>query len=327
MGDIAKKEMSVSELMNVVKDPRKGVGQRGDALATILEGYNDGLLKINPQPAAIDRMKMLFVLSCKNTPKLLDCEVGSLIKALFTAVSMNLEPDPYFGQVYLIPYGKNVQVIPGYKGLLKLVRNTGDVTTMNAVTVHKNDEFDYDLAGFERPRHKANLEDRGPAIAYYFICNYKDGSFHFELMTKEEVEHVRVSSAAVKSGKGSPWGTHYDEMAKKTVIRRAIKRMDIALDRGTRTALRAEDAAHGGRIIDIDPGTGEAIDPWAEMSEEPVEEKPAIPAKSSRLEQFTQTHGEQSVEDENQVLQGETYTDENGEIHTLQNAAGEEATA
>lgn len=264
------------------------VSERANALSKIVDYYSSDITAILPKHVDFHRMKQLFILSVKQTPKLMDCDPGSLMKALFTASSMGLEPDPYFGQVYLLPYGKNVQVIPGYKGLLQLVRNSGEITSIVAETVKENDYFEYDLASGERPKHKPSFKERGETVAFYCIANFRDGGFHFELMTLEDVNKIRERSAAVKGGKSTPWNTDYDEMGKKTVIRRAVKRLPISLTREVRVALAADDAACSGGLIDVDHSTGEVLNIWnddeSENSPEAVEVS-ASPSQS-RLDGF-----------------------------------------
>ena len=49
----------------------------------------------------------------------------------------------------------------------------------------------------------------------------KDGGYGFEVMSFEEVsEHAKRYSKAYNSG---PWKTNFDEMAKKTVLKRCLK--------------------------------------------------------------------------------------------------------
>lgn len=289
--------------MAKLTNSRESVQARTAALSQMVDLYSNDITAVLPKHIDFHRMKQLFILSCKNTPKLLDCDPASLMKALFTASSMGLEPDPYFGQVYLLPYGKNVQVIPGYKGLLQLVRNSGEITSISAQVVCANDEFDYDLASGERPKHKPSiLGPRGAAIAYYCIANFRDGGFHFELMTKEEVEAIKKRSSAANKG-SSPWNSDYDEMAKKTVIRRAVKRMPISLTKETRTALMVDDAHNSGQQVKFDDASGEAIDIWAEPAGEEEAPQAATTKASSRLDSFAgETLPAEVVGDEYEVM-------------------------
>ncbi len=276
-------------LFSTIQNQSLPVSTRAGALDQAVDGYSNEITSLLPKHVDFHRMKQLFILSVKQAPKLLDCDPGSLMKSLFTAASMGLEPDPYFGQVYLLPYGKNVQVIPGYKGLLKLVRNSGEITSITAEAVKENDEFEYDLASGTRPKHRPVLKNRGETIAFYCIANFRDGGFHFELMTREDVDRIRDRSAAAKAGKSTPWATDYDEMGKKTVIRRAVKRLPISLTREVRVAIASDDAAFQGRTIDIDQSTGEVMNIWAEDElGSDILDVPAVPAENptSRLDAF-----------------------------------------
>jgi len=268
-------------LMAKISDSRATVGVRANALSQMVDSYGSDLAAILPKHVQLDRMKQLFILSVKQTPDLLDCDPASLIKAIFTASAMGLEPDPYFGQVYLVRFNKQAQVIPGYRGLLQLVRNTGEITSIACNAVCEGDEFEYDLASGERPRHKMALKGRGEAYAYYCVVNFRGEAFHFELMTRDDVEKIRKLS---KTGHKGPWKDHYDEMAKKTVLRRAVKRLPISLSKELRNTLAADDAAFNGRAVECDAETGDVIDVWAETASSEAEEPSG--STPSRLDAF-----------------------------------------
>ena len=79
-----------------------------------------------------------------------------------------------------------------------------------------------------RDSHKPLLGgDRGTPIAVYCIAKTKDGAIYREVMSLEDVEKVRRSSRA---GSFGPWKDWWDEMAKKTVIRRISKRLPSSAD-------------------------------------------------------------------------------------------------
>ena len=69
--------------------------------------------------------------------------------------------------------------------------------------------------------------DRGEPIAVYAVAKTKDGAIYREVMSVSDVEKVRGSSRA---GKYGPWVDWWDEMAKKTVIRRMAKRLPSSAD-------------------------------------------------------------------------------------------------
>jgi len=59
------------------------------------------------------------------------------------------------------------------------------------------------------------------------VAKLKDGGIQFEVMTRAEIEAVRAQS---KAGKSGPWVTHFEEMAKKTVIRRLFKYLPVSIE-------------------------------------------------------------------------------------------------
>lgn len=94
---------------------------------------------------------------------------------------------------------------------------------VQAHEVHQNDEFTVEYGLEPQLVHKPVYSDRGPVVAYYGLWKDKDSNFGFEVMSREDVEsHAQKYSQSY--GKGfSPWKTNFDEMAKKTVIKKALK--------------------------------------------------------------------------------------------------------
>lgn len=68
-----------------------------------------------------------------------------------------------------------VQYIPMVEGIMKLVRNSGEVSVISVHVVKENDSFDYELGDSERILHKPALTNRGKTIGAYSIVTFKDG--------------------------------------------------------------------------------------------------------------------------------------------------------
>lgn len=94
---------------------------------------------------------------------------------------------------------------------------------VQAHEVHENDDFEVEYGLDPKLLHKPVFKNRGTVVAYYGVWKDKEGNFGFEVMSREDVEaHARKYSQSY--GKGfSPWKTNFDEMAKKTVIKKALK--------------------------------------------------------------------------------------------------------
>ena len=197
-------------------------------------------------PAHMDagRMARTFVTMLQFSPKLLDCAPRTLAASLIEAAQLGLECDGVTGHAYLVPYGKTCVLIPGYKGLMKLARQSGQISDIRAVLVWSNEEFAYDdgaeqsLTHIPLPPSERGSELRG----CYAVAQYKDGTRHIEWMWLDEIDAIRYASKAATAG---PWVAHYGEMAKKTVVRRLGKYLELSPQLSRATSI--EDVAESGR--------------------------------------------------------------------------------
>ena len=118
--------------------------------------------------------------------------------------------------------------MPMIAGVLKKIRNSGELSSISAQVAYSADFFEYELGDEEKITHKPFMgDDRGAPIAVYAIAKTKDGAIYREVMSVSDVEKVRAASRA---GKFGPWADWWDEMAKKTVIRRIAKRLPSSAD-------------------------------------------------------------------------------------------------
>lgn len=217
--------MSNQNIVQLKKDVRSLINS---------DTFKSEIAKVLPKHLTPERMTRVALTAFLKTPKLLECSPESLTNALLICSQAGLEPDGRLA--HLIPYGNVVQVIFDYKGLLTLAIRNG----MEAVYADKVcDEDDFQPAvidGKKSLRHVVNYRKaRGEAYAYFAVCQ-RNGIVDFEVMTKEEVDAIRERSKAKGSG---PWVTDYDEMAKKTVLRRLSKRWDLLPE--IRDAVYADD--------------------------------------------------------------------------------------
>lgn len=200
-----------------------------------------------PRHMTVDRMIRVAFTSINTTPKLLDCTPRSLLGAVIQSAQLGLEPG-ILGHVYLVPFENKragtveVQIIPGYKGLIKLARNTREVSTVFAQPVYSGDAFAYQYGTDPKIHHVPDdkLPDRGVPTHYYAVMRLKDGGAIFDVMRHGDIERHRDRySRAAKQG---PWLTEFDEMAKKTVLRRICKTGPQSIELQTAVALdeRAE---------------------------------------------------------------------------------------
>ncbi len=150
------------------------------------------------------------------------------------AAQLGLEPNTPLGQAYLIPYKNKgqleVQFQVGYKGLIDLAYRNGQMQTIQAQAVYENDTFEYEYGLEPKLIHRPAYSDRGELVYFYGIFRTVNGGFGFSVMSKADMDlYAKTYSKAFESNY-SPWKTNYEEMAKKTVIKQALKYAPIRTD-------------------------------------------------------------------------------------------------
>lgn len=226
MGMIAKKQETA--LANAA-------AAKPQTLVDYVNLYQDRIQKALPSVGITpERFTRLVLSAASNNPTLQECTPKSFLAAMMTCAQMGMEPNTPLGQAYLIPY-KNYkanqtecQYQLGYKGLIELAHRSGCVNTIFAEVVYENDLFEYELGIDARLVHKPCMKGpRGNAVCYYAVWKGKDGGYGFAVMSKEDViQHRQKFSKA----KNSPWDTNFDEMAKKTVLKKALKYAPLSID-------------------------------------------------------------------------------------------------
>ena len=219
-----------------------------------------------------DRFIRIALTEIQRTPKLLKCTQVSLLGALMECAQLGLEPG-VLGQAYLIPYKQTATLIVGYKGLINLARRSGQVSSISAHVAHEKDEFDFGFGDSPFIKHKPTQEaDPGKIIAVYGVAILTDGSKHLEVMWIRQVEAIRKRSRA---GNDGPWVTDYEEMARKTVIRRICKYLPLSVELQRAVVLDEQADAGLPQQIDYDIIPAAAIEAEAKPDERPALEKAA----------------------------------------------------
>lgn len=214
--------------------------QKISSIRTLLDKSKQQIRMALPSHLSPDRMLRITMTSIQKNPDLLDCTQESLLGAIIQSAQLGLEPDGVLGHAYLVPYGKVCTFIPGYKGLLQLARRSGEISTILAEVVHSKDVFEFELGINPKLRHiPTDQEDEGDFIAAYAVAKLKDGGVQFVVMRKNAIEKIRKRSA---SGNKGPWSSDFEEMAKKTVLRRLCKLLPCSVEMERAVALdeRAE---------------------------------------------------------------------------------------
>lgn len=181
-----------------------------------------------PKHLNADRMARIAATEVRKNKALLNTEPTSFLGSVMQAAQLGLEPGSALGQAYLVPYGNQCQLIIGYKGMIDLARRSGQVLSLNAYAVREGDDFNFQLGLKPDIHHVPRLEaDRikKPITYVYAVATLKGGGYQFEVMSRAEVEAVRA-----KAKSKNIWNSYFEEMAKKTVIRRLFKYLPVSIE-------------------------------------------------------------------------------------------------
>lgn len=193
-----------------------------------LKSYESEFAKALPSFLTPERFTRIALTALTKTPKLAQCEPSSFMGAMLEAAQLGLEPNTPLGQAYLIPYGNKCQFQIGYKGLIDLAYRSEELRSIEAHEVYENDVFDFEFGLNPKLVHKPAIKDRGEVVWYYAVYHLVNGGCGFEVMSREDVEtHARKYSKTFNNG---PWQTDFDEMAKKTVLKKVLKYAPLKSD-------------------------------------------------------------------------------------------------
>jgi len=188
----------------------------------LLDENQTALQEALPRHIQVNKLIRVVVTQLSANPKLQECTKISLISSILESALYGLEPDGK--EAALVPFKiKNVMTctfMPMYRGQMKLARRSGEIALMYAEIVRDVDEFSMEKGLEPRLIHKPDLKGGGVIIGAYAVYRLKSGEADFVWMNKEQVDKIRGRSKAKDSG---PWQTDYEEMAKKTVIKRMLK--------------------------------------------------------------------------------------------------------
>jgi recombination protein RecT len=240
----------------------------------LLDARAQALVDLLPDAAAATRFRRVVVQALAKNPELLECTPESVVLSVFEAATQGLEPTGAAGGAHLVPYNvkvgnhyeKRAQLIPDYRGVVRLItKEPTQVVSLEARVVKEGDEFGYTEGTDAFITHTPSLapgRSEKATTHVYAIARLKNGGTKAEVMDRAAVERIQ------KRGRGSsfsPWASDWDEMAKKTVVKRTAKLLPVSPE--VRSILVRDDELAG----EADPSDAPAT--------------PTGPTKVSRLAQ------------------------------------------
>ena len=175
--------------------------------------------------------------------------------AIINVAAIGITLNPASKLAYLVPRDGGVCLDISYMGLLHIAQQAGSILWGQCKLVHANDT--YESNGLDKaPAHKYQaFGERGPIIGGYCTVKTPDGDYLTEEMSLADIKKVAATSKAKKG----PWQTFWEEMARKTIVKRASKywpkvdRLDRAIHNlNTDVGEGVQDESQPEVIIDVE---------------------------------------------------------------------------
>ena len=175
---------------------------------------------------------------------LVECKIDSVIDVGFQIVQAGLNPNPLFGQAYVVPFKLKsgftiAQLQVGYKGYIQLGYRAG--WKFKAIPVYKCDHFEYKFGGFEdeitlEPNYDDRNEDKGywvfeNLVGVIVYARDKDDYIVTEFVPFKKLEKLRLKSQnQVKEKLQYIWLEWAEEMYKAKALKYVVTRLPIEDD-------------------------------------------------------------------------------------------------
>lgn len=273
-----------------------------------------GIAAVLPAHISKERMAKLSLGVLRTNAKLYDAakrNPASFVNSIMGASRLGLEPGI---DAHLVPFENKkagtveITMIPDYRGLLKIARNSGEITSVSVQVVYQDDEFVLELGLDEKLVHKPKLDGaRGEPLLVYGVARFRDGSHHVEWMCVADVNAIRDESQGYKTAKrfnnlDTPWVSDWPEMARKTLVRRMCKYLPRSVElmnaeRIVEASDKGETAHFDGDfvvVVDEEPGGAQTND--AEIKTPPPAEQSKTPTPDA-IEQLLRSAGDVDVLD------------------------------
>lgn len=206
---------------------------QGSTLHALLQANKKNIQDALPKHLTLDRVLAIAMTEARKNPALLTCTQNSFIGAIIQAAQLGLEPGGHLGHAYLVPFKnkrKNIvecQLIIGFKGFIDLAGRSSRCSRVIARTVRDGDVFDFEFGNKESITHRPAKEQRGDITYFYATLFLSDGSCIFDVMSQQEMQKFRKD---LNPREDSPWWSDYEEMGKKTLIRRLFKYAPVSVE-------------------------------------------------------------------------------------------------
>lgn len=197
------------------------------------------------------------ILSQVTNKNLINCSVESIIKNGIEIVRLGLNPNPTFGQAYIVPFktkngGEIAQLQIGFKGFLNLAYRNGWI--FRAVCVYTCDKFKIEFAGISdkityEPNFEARQDDNAKwvhsnliGVIVYAMDSQKTEFSEFVPFSKLEKLRLKSQNQNDKNELKYIWAEWSEEMYKAKALKYVATRLPITEQ--IQNAINSENAVY-----------------------------------------------------------------------------------
>jgi len=203
------------------------VATRPDVIQQV-QGAQSGLAAALADRIGVERFTRAAVTVLRTTPALRNCTPDSVLGGLFVAAQLGLEVGGPLGYAYLVPYGREAQLIVGVRGFVELFYRAG-ARSVRADIIREGDsvERSTDSSGrvLIRWTDADPMNPNRPAVGALATVILASGEPLQELMSK-----AQILKRKPRTSRSGPWNDWEDEMWKKTVLRQCAKTARLSSD-------------------------------------------------------------------------------------------------
>jgi recombination protein RecT len=218
--------------------PATAIPHARESLLDAIESHRAELAAYLPPGADLNKFVATVRQMVFDVPGLLECSVSSVLSAARAAAESGLPIDGRFSSL-IVRRSKNGPPMaiwdPSFRGMIWLALESGFVVDVQSGVVREHDFFEFEQGSEPRIVHRCSLLPKyGDVIAAYASAKLRAGGTMIEILTRPDIARIRAMSPA---GDRGPWGTWADQMARKSAVRRLLKRLPAGTVRNFEPAL------------------------------------------------------------------------------------------
>lgn len=156
-----------------------------------------------------------------------DCNKFAIYLKNLTTLGVDLSQK----QAYFLPFNGEIASVLDYKTLMVLIKKHTNVVNIESALVYENEDFkvEQNKVITHKQNPFASVDERGALVGAYSVFTLDNGIKEYYFASVDEINKVRECSKSSNS-KYSPWNTWFEEMVRKTVIRKGMKFYPLIID-------------------------------------------------------------------------------------------------